>query len=290
MPVFIPHWNRAESCARTVAAFRAQTVAVHIVILDNASRTAERARFTELVGETVELRRMPRNLGFGPALNVGLREWLATGDGEFAVLAAHDALPDSQCVQHLLATLRGRPDIGIASAVSGFPHAARHTGLRGPYLPHHAVGTGFEAQDFPHGTLLAVRRACLAQVGLFDERFFAYGCEIELGLRARRAGWVVGAVWEARVGNPERGVSSATASYLQVRNALLISREESGVGWALVRTAMTLANTVRLAAQPAARPAAFSIGSRLRAVRDAWGGRFGPPPVSVSGDSAGSAP
>ena len=290
VPVFVPHWNRAESCARTVAALHGQTIAVEIVILDNASRVEERTKLAELLGDTATLRQMERNLGFGPALNVGLREWLAAGTDEFAVLAAHDALPEPHCVERLLDVLRARPDIGIASAVSGYPHIARHTGLRGPYLPHHAVGTGFEAQDFPHGTLLAVRRDCLAQIGLFDERFFAYGCEIEIGLRARRAGWVVGAVWGATVENPERGVPSATASYLQVRNALLISREESGAGWALVRTAITLANTLRLAAWPPARPQAFTVGGRLRAVRDAWIGRFGPPPVSVSGSIWGSNP
>ena len=38
------------------------------------------------------------------------------------------------------------------------------------------VESGFEYSGYPHGTLMLVRRACAEQVGIFDERYFAY-CE-----------------------------------------------------------------------------------------------------------------
>ncbi len=284
VPVFIPHWNRAASCGRTVSAFREQSVPVEVVVIDNASSERERRALTDLLPAGTRIRALERNAGFGPALNVLLREWLATGGGDRVVLAAHDALPHRGCLEHLSAALDGDPRIGIASAWTGYPHAARFTPSRGPYLPARRPGTGFEDQDFPHGTLLMVRRACLEAVGPFDERFFAYGCEIELGLRARRAGWRVGVVWDARVDNPETTVPSAVASYLQVRNALCLSREWSGPYWGLFRSLVSLANTARLAVLPGARPAAFSTTARLRAVRDAWLGHMGPP-VGTGGAS-----
>ena len=46
---------------------------------------------------------------------------------------------------------------------------------------------GWEPVDYPHGTLLLARRACLEDVGLFDERYFSYCEEADLGLRARAA-------------------------------------------------------------------------------------------------------
>src|SRR4051812_475939 len=40
---------------------------------------------------------------------------------------------------------------------------------------------GWEDAGHPHGTLLLARRACLEEIGLFDERYFAYCEEADLG-------------------------------------------------------------------------------------------------------------
>ena len=77
-------------------------------------------------------------------------------------------------------------------------------------------GEGWQAVEYPHGTLLVARRQTLEEVGLFDERYFAYCEEVDLALRVRRAGWQIGMVWGAVVANshlPSRPV----ADYLQVR-------------------------------------------------------------------------
>ena len=279
--IFIPHWNRAERCGATIDALLAQDLPVRITILDNASRPSELERLAAIVGTRATLKPLAQNLGFGPAANVGLRTWLATTGGPFAVVAAHDAATRPDCLKALVHAMEQHPHAGIVSAVSGFPHAARLSGHRGPWLPAHPVGEGFEVQDFPHGTLLMVRRACIRDVGVFDERFFAYGCEMELGLRARRAGWSVGVSWDAVVGNPERSIPSAVASYLQVRNAIVIVREWNGVGWAVIRSLASCLNTVRLTFVSSRRPSAFSATARLRAVRDAWTRRMGPPPSVI---------
>src|SRR5690606_32943828 len=42
---------------------------------------------------------------------------------------------------------------------------------------------------FPDAAAALYRREMLDQVGLFDERFFAYGEDADLGLRGRLAGW-----------------------------------------------------------------------------------------------------
>lgn len=277
-PVFIAHRNRAEACVRSIAAFRAQDVPLEVVVVDNGSRPAELAR---IAAATADIVRLTHNAGFGPALNAALRPWLTAGGAPFAVLAAQDALPRSGCVRRLLDLMSAHADIGLVAAVSGAPHRAAVSALRGPSLPDHPVGSGFEPMDYPHGTLFVARRACLAQVGVFDERFFAYGCEIELGCRARHAGWRVGALWDAVVDNPETAVPPGVAAYLHARNAIVITREERGLWWGAVRTVATLANTARLALWPARRPRAFSVSARLRGAGDAWRGHMGPPPPDL---------
>src|SRR5205807_910387 len=73
--------------------------------------------------------------------------------------------------------------------------------------------TGWEDAGHPHGTLMVAARACLTDVGLFDERYFAYCEEADLGERARRAGWEVGVVWDALVANPSMSGGSAAVEY-----------------------------------------------------------------------------
>ena len=68
----------------------------------------------------------------------------------------------------------------------------------------------------------------LRDVGLFDERYFAYCEEADLALRAAAAGWEVGLVRGAIIRNPDLGSRSAAVDYLQLRNTLLLVREHYG--------------------------------------------------------------
>jgi N-acetylglucosaminyl-diphospho-decaprenol L-rhamnosyltransferase len=280
-PVFIAHHNRAASCRRSLAAFHAQDTPVDVTVVDNDSRPAERAQLADglVAGRLVTL---TTNAGFGPALNALLRSWLAApGAGPAVILAPHDVLPRPNCVRLLLDALAAHPRLGIVSAVTPGPQRAVVSRLRGPHLVAHHAPRGLVLQDFPHGMLFAARRACLESIGVFDERFFAYGCEIELGCRARRAGWQVGAVWDAIAENPETTVPTRLAAYLHARNAIVVTRDDCGWAWGAFRTFVMVANTFRLAVWKPGRPRAFSVSARLRAAVDAWRGRMGPPPADL---------
>jgi N-acetylglucosaminyl-diphospho-decaprenol L-rhamnosyltransferase len=133
-----------------------------------------------------------------------------------------------------------------------------------------------EGIDVPHGTFMIVRRECLADIGLFDEHYFAYGDEHELGARARRHGWRVGLVWGAMVANPQ--TSTPSPSYLLARNSLLLVHDYFGKWAALLRALLILVNIVRLMIFPQQKNIAFSARTQWRGLLDYFAGRFGPPP------------
>jgi GT2 family glycosyltransferase len=143
------------------------------------------------------------------------------------------------------------------------------------------VQEGWEPAGYPHGTLLLARRACLDQIGLFDERYFAYCEEADLGERARRAGWWVGIVRGARVTNPYLGGGSDVVDYLMLRNTLLLVRKHFGRYRATIRFIIALMHLVRGTVQPSSRPWIFAPAARVRALVDYTRGRFGPPPPSL---------
>jgi N-acetylglucosaminyl-diphospho-decaprenol L-rhamnosyltransferase len=284
--VVIVHWNQADRCVRTGRAFAAQVgVDVTLLVVDNGSVPAAVQQVVAGL-PAAQLIRAGRNAGFGGAANVGLRHWLERGTGEWVAVAPHDALPERDCLRRLLDATSSRPRAGLASAEYGEPGKPVVDRYFGGILIEGRRDEGWEDAGHPHGTLLLARRACLEEIGLFDERYFAYCEEADLGLRASHAGWEVGVVWGAVVRNPTVSVRSELAEYLMLRNSLLLVRTHFGRYPAFIRVCFALVNTTRLGLRPAARGPFYSLSARRRALLDFARGRFGPPPADLVGPAA----
>lgn len=278
--VVIIHRNRADAIERTVGAFAAQTVPTRIIVVDNGSEPAASAALPSLVGGA-ELVLTGANLGFGPGGNVGIRRWLRDHDTEWLAIAPHDALPEPNTIERMLDELTGRPTVGMASADVGDGKVPVIDPFLGTIEAEPTVDEGFEPSGYPHGTLMLVRRACVDDVGLFDERYFAYCEESELALRAKAAGWGCGLIRGAIVRNPGMSASIERVAYLQLRNTLLMLREHFGRRQAWTRLAIALVQIPVGTVHPPARGLHWSPAGRLKAVRDHVRGRYGPPPDDV---------
>jgi N-acetylglucosaminyl-diphospho-decaprenol L-rhamnosyltransferase len=279
----VVHRRRPEACVRT-GRLLAEQGADRVLVVDNGSPPEHVAavRAGLPAAEVIEL---GRNTGFGPAANAGLQRWLDGGEGEWVVVCPHDALPEPGCVEALVVAAEARPRAGLASAEYGDgqrlarPVVDRYFGgILGPTERR----PGWEAAGHPHGTLLLARRPCLEQVGLFDERYFAYCEEADLGERARRAGWEVGIVWGAVVRNPGMSSEVGVPEYLMLRNSLLLVRSHFGRYPAFIRFTMAAWSTARGVVRPDRRPPFWHLRSRRLAMRDFLRGRYGPPPPELS--------
>ncbi len=281
--VVLVHWNQPERCIETVGAFRDQGVPLRVTVVDNGSSPAAVEKLRADLDD-VDVVELGVNTGFGPGANAGLRRWLDDPDGsEWAVVAPHDADPRPGCLEVLLAAVGSRPRAGLACADVG-------DGLRpvvDPYfggitLPIESVADdGWVDAGYPHGTLLAARRDCLAEIGLFDERYFAYCEEADLGERARRAGWQVGLVKGADVRNRHLGTATPAVDYLKLRNTLLLVRDDFGRYKATIRFLLAVGTLARGWRHPDEVPAEFDARARVLALRDAVLRRFGPPPPEL---------
>jgi GT2 family glycosyltransferase len=272
--VVIVHRDQPERLADTIEAFRAQDVPVAITVVDNGSR-----RVPSIEGPDVEVLSMGANLGFGPAANVGYRRFLDDPDsGDWVVLAPHDALPEPTCLSHMLSVLGLRPRAGLACADVGDGATPVIDPYFGGILAPATVNEGWEPAGHPHGTLMLARRTCLEDVGIFDERYFAYCEEADLALRAKAAGWESGLVRGAMVKNPYVGSASAAIDYLQLRNTLLMVREHSGRYHAFIRFCIALWQLASGAVAPSRRGPYWDVEGRVRGMVDFLRGRFGPPP------------
>lgn len=180
-----------------------------IVVIDNHSpddAAARRLRRTP----GVRIYRMSRNRGFSAAVNEGMRRsrgrWLLVMNSD---LAAAPEFVDQVCATALdfeAESIAGAP-VGIVGfqlrnadgtpqlSTGAFPTLGRMlVGL----LRRRAVrkyqrprGVGRCRVPWVTGSCLLIRRACLRQLGGFDESFFLYYEDVDLCRRAQQCGWAV---------------------------------------------------------------------------------------------------
>lgn len=277
--VVVVHRDRPRLLAATLEALAAQTVPVRVLLVDSGSTEENHRAARALLPAGSDVVRMGRNGGFGPSANGGWRRFLAAHDGEWVGLCPHDALPAPDAIERILTAAAGRPRAGFACGDYGDGATPVVDPYFGSILVPATVDEGWEPAGYPHGTLLLARRGALEDVGLFDERYFAYCEEADLGLRATAAGWEVGLVRGAHVFNPNMSNPRPVIDYLMVRNTLLLVRSHSGRYKASIRFCMAVAQlwTER------GRSPYHHTEARLHALVDFLRGRFGPPPARLVG-------
>ena len=226
----------------------------------------------------------PEPRASGPAANIGCARWLDDRDGGVGRPSA-PTTPWPRRTAWRRCWRRSSPGPGPAwpaptSVTTSAPVVDRYFG---PLFRPAAVEDGWEPVDYPHGTLLLARRACLEDIGLFDERYFAYCEEADLGLRARGRRWEVGLVRGARVTNPD--LSSSVA-----RRRLPPAAQHPAADPRPLRPVRRLhpLHDGRAAAGlpepvPVPSPADLRRPRRVRALRDHLRGCYGPPPARLVG-------
>lgn len=276
--VVVVHWNQPRACERTLRRLRRQGCPVHLLVVDNGSTGHAVDRLRPLADEVIET---GANLGYGPGANVGLRHWLATSESPWCVVVPHDALPDEGVLRQLVEAGDEHPRAGLVCADVGDQASPTVDPYLGPLPGPAKVRNGYEPVAYPHGTCVAFRRDFARDVGLFDERYFAYNEEAELGLRAATRGWEVGLVRGAMVENPGQGNVSGIVDYLMLRNTILLLREHFGLWPAVFRTIVAVGQLGLGMVRRRRRAPWFSARARVLALRHAWSGQFGPPPAEL---------
>jgi GT2 family glycosyltransferase len=201
-----------------------------LVLVDNASRPDERPRQADLP-PGASIIQCEKNLGFAAANNLAARD----ADTPYLIFLNPDAFPEPGWLAALIATAERFPQ---AAAIGSTQLRADAPGVydgAGDIL--HASGLAFRAsygrrraQAPPLGesfsacaAAMLVRRAAFAAAGGFDERYFCYFEDVDLGFRLRLLGWRVlqspDAV-VAHVGGGVGGARSPFGDYHGARNRL----------------------------------------------------------------------
>jgi GT2 family glycosyltransferase len=228
--VIVLNWNGEALIAECVDSLLAQTyLRLEILVVDNASTDRSVSLIRERYGEKVCLIVNPANLGFAAGNNVGI----AASRGAYVLLINNDAVAEPGWVEALVREAEADPCVGMCASkivTHDDPGVIDSVGLllfrdglgRGRGRLQRDVGDFNKPEDvlLPSGCAALYRRAMLDQIGLFDEEFFMYCDDVDLGLRGRVAGWRCRFVPDAVV----RHRSSASAGRYSLRKVFLVER------------------------------------------------------------------
>jgi GT2 family glycosyltransferase len=209
------------------------------------------------------------NIGFGAAVNLAARGSTA----EFIASLNDDTEPDDHWLERLVAAMELAPRVGMGASRIQLLGTSKldSAGIlicgdgsskqRGQLKPSSDWTISGDAL-LPSGCAGIYRRRMLEEVGLFDEDFFLYCEDTDLGLRARWAGWECRYVADAVVNHHY----SRTAGALSLLKARYVERNRL---WVAIKnfpgSRLLLVPVVSL----------FRYAWQLRAIRDNQGASAG---------------
>jgi GT2 family glycosyltransferase len=199
--VVIPNWNGARFLDECLQSLMGQSQPCEIVVVDGAStdgsRDLIRGRFP-----AVTLLTLNANRGFAAAVNHGIEYALRRG-AQYVALLNNDAVADTDWLANLIATADLYPAAGIVTSKL-LRYDRKHLDSTGDFYSswgwayprgRDELDDGqYDTAEFQEvfcgsGGASVYRASMLRGVGLFDEDYFAYLEDQDIGFRAQLMGW-----------------------------------------------------------------------------------------------------
>lgn len=182
-----------------------------VIVVDNASADGSVEHLRNAFPR-VRVIENTENLGFGPAVNRGVR----VASGRFILVLNPDIIVHPGAVDALMHHMIEHPSIGLCAPRLENPDGTLQYSCRrfyswtvlvlrrtplGRFWPHHAAVRAHLMQDWDHattrnvdwvlGAAMMVRRSTIVDTRLMDERFFLYFEDVDLCRRVHAQGWDV---------------------------------------------------------------------------------------------------
>lgn len=220
--IIIVSYNSAEYVNQCIDSLRRQTEGrFEAIIVDNASEDADRICLPD--DRRFTLVRLDHNAGFAAANNLAAKgaqvPWLVTLNP--------DAFPCPDWLETLLAEARKHPDVAMFGSTQLFAHdpgmidgegdrysifgVAWRTNYRKRHDPPYFTGEVFS----PCAAAAMYSREYFEKSGGFDESFFCYYEDIDIGFRIRLLGGRARQVGNAVVHHVSSGVASRYGDFMR---------------------------------------------------------------------------
>lgn len=229
--VVIPTLHAGPALLECLRSLREQSFRdFEVFVVDNSGAgLISKLKVGSLVTHVIENQ---KNVGFGVAIN----QVFYKSRAPYLAVLNDDAVAHPQWLESLLKPLENYPNVGMCASQVRLAESLLldSAGMllcpdgtskqRGHGLPPSRF-PAVEEVLLPSGSAAIYRRRMLEEIGLFDDKFFLYCEDTDLGLRARWAGWKCLYVPEAIVNHrysESAGRASKLKAYLVERNRIFM--------------------------------------------------------------------
>jgi GT2 family glycosyltransferase len=197
--VIIVNWNGEQFLERCLTALMNQTVQPHeIILVDNASSDSS----LEIVRRfpSIMMMALDQNTGFARGNNLAIHA--ASSKSEWIALLNPDAFAEPDWLEQLLESVKRNPSFDVfgskllsaanSSVLDGAGDVYHISGLawRSAHGAFVSAATEFEREIFsPCAAAAMYRKQAILELNCFDEDFFCYMEDVDLGFRLRLAGY-----------------------------------------------------------------------------------------------------
>lgn len=221
--VIVLNWNDADLLPKSVGSLLKQSVKCDVIVVDNAS-TDDSRKVIESFGNKVTTLWNTNNKGFAGGVNTGIRYALQE-KYEYIALLNNDAVADKDWVKHLVDALKSGQDLGSVTCSLLNKDGKKYDSTGDYYttwgLPYpRGRGEAVKGQFDDDLDIMAVsggasmfKAKFFKDVGLYDEDFFAYYEDVDLGLRGQLKGWKSRFVPKAKVFHATGSTSSRVKGF-----------------------------------------------------------------------------
>ena len=250
--VIVLNWNGKRYLERCLPSLCNQTYPnLEIILVDNGSNDGSVEFFQEHDSNSIHLITCPENIGFAAGNNLGIR----ASKGEYIATLNNDTETDPRWLEELIKGMKVDERIGMCASkiyLSKDPHIIDSVGHiiyrdgsnrgRGRLEEDKGQFSKNEEVFFPSACAALYSKKMLDEIGLFDESFFAYYEDADLGLRARLAGWKCLFLPRAIVYHEYSGTAGAYSplkAYLVERNRIWMVTKNFPLSFLLLGVAYT---------------------------------------------------
>jgi GT2 family glycosyltransferase len=291
--IIVVNWNGGTDTLLCLKSLSAVNYPIfELLVVDNGSTDGSPILVRDQFPHVIVLRNQ-ENLGFTGANNLGIR-WAMNRGADYVLLLNNDTEVEPDFLRLMVAVTESDPTIGAAGPLIYYHSQPTIIWSAGGIIEWHGrtrmieldqpdkgqLGKGHRRVDYVTGCALLIKTVVLSQVGLLDDRFFAYYEETELCYRIRQAGFKIVNVSESKIWHKiplDKRDSSPQICYYMARNRLLYLKTTgaSPLAWLYTVFAEYLRALVNWSLRPKWRSRKGHRKMMIRALLDAFLGRWG---------------
>ena len=246
--VIIVNWNGIKYLNNCLESVFSQTYKnFDLYFIDNGSKD----KSIDLVKNNfpqIKIIKLTYNSGFSRGNNIGIKKAFQDKEVKYIVFLNNDTIVNQNWLAELVKAAEKDKRIGMVGSKVLFPNSKIHTvglslekNLHGNRNGGISIGFNSDGNIFnrelaifaPPGVSALYKKRVIKKIGLFDEDFFCYGEDLDLGFRARLNGWKC-------IYNPESklihlhsqtgGTSSSFKAFYTRRNSYFVAIKNLAIG------------------------------------------------------------